>query len=141
MTESYATLVARRSVFVREATGLTRQISAIDSLSMSLSGMGLLFAFNFVVFASAFYPDANPIGIALFGLLLNLPSVGVYTLMAIAMPRTGGDYVWVSRVTNPLIGFAVNLTLTSITLAFVGSGTTEAVQWAFGEMFYDLGKI
>jgi amino acid transporter len=108
---------------------------------MSLSAMGLLFAFNVIVFSPAFYPTANPIAIALFGLLLSLPSVGVYTLMSIAMPRTGGDYVWVSRIANPMTGFTVNVALTLIPLAFVGIGTPTAVQWATAEMFYDLGKI
>lgn len=128
-------------VFAREATGLVRQLSAFDALGMSLSAMGLLFAFNVIVFSPAFYPDANPIAIALFGLLLSLPSVGVYTLMSIAMPRTGGDYVWVSRITHPSAGFSINLALTLIPLAFVGIGTPTAVQWATAEMFYDLGKI
>ena len=103
--------------------------------------MGLLFAYNVIVFSPAFYPTANPIAIALFGLLLSLPSVGVYTIMSIAMPRSGGDYVWVSRIANPMVGFALNLGLTLIPLSFVGIGTPTAVQWATGEMFYDLGKI
>ena len=48
------------ATFVRQATGLTKQISGLQALGMALSGMGLLYVFNATVFTPAFYPDANP---------------------------------------------------------------------------------
>ena len=130
-----------KRVFVRDATGLVRQISSIDALGMALANIGLLFVFNTIVFGPGFWPTANPITTFLFGLLLVLPSVGVYTLMSIAMPRTGGDYVWVSRITHPSLGFMINVGLTAVVLSFIGIGTPTASEWAMAEMFYDLGKI
>ena len=129
------------SVFVRDATGLVRQISTLDALGMALADIGLLFVFNATVFGPAFWPAANPIFTGLLGLFVMLPSVGVYTLMSIAMPRTGGDYVWVSRITRPSIGFTINVGLTAVVLSFIGIGTPTASQWAIAEMFYDLGKV
>lgn len=134
-------MVSSRRVFVRDATGLVRQISTLDALGMALANMGLLFVFNAIVFGPGFWPAANPVFTGLIGLLLALPSVGVYTLMSIAMPRTGGDYVWVSRITHPSIGFMINVGLTAVVLSFIGIGTPTASQWAIAEMFYDFGKI
>ena len=104
------------ATFVREATGLTKQISGIEALGMALSGMGLLYVFNASVFTPAFYPDANPLVGPLIGLLLILPVAGMYALFSIAMPRTGGDYVWTSRVLNSGTGFVVNFSLTLLAL-------------------------
>lgn len=127
--------------FVREATGLTRQISGFEALGMALSGMGLLYVFNATVFTPAFYPDANPIVGPFIGLLLILPVAGMYALFSIAMPRTGGDYVWTSRVINSGTGFVINFSLTLLALATIGSVSPWISQWSFSPMFYDLGIL
>jgi len=129
------------ATFVREATGLTKQISGLEALGMALSGMGLLYVFNAVVFTPAFYPDANPLVGPLVGLLLILPVAGMYALFSIAMPRTGGDYVWTSRVLNSGTGFVVNFSLTLLALSVIGSVSPWLSQWSFSPMFYDLGVL
>ena len=103
--------------------------------------MGLLYVFNVTAFIPAFYPSANVIAWALTGLLVTLPFAGMYTLMAISMPRTGGDYVWASRIIHPSIGFISNFVITVMSLSLVGSVAPQAVQWAAAHTFYDLGKI
>jgi amino acid transporter len=129
------------SAFVREATGLTKQVSGLEALGMALSGMGLLYVFNATVFTPAFYPDANPIVGPLVGLLLILPVAGMYALFSIAMPRTGGDYVWTSRVLSSGTGFVVNFSLTLLALSVIGSVSPWLSQWSFSPMFYDLGVL
>lgn len=127
--------------FVREATGLTKQISGLEALGMALSGMGLLYVFNATVFTPAFYPDANPLVGPLIGLLLILPVAGMYALFSIAMPRTGGDYVWTSRVLNSGFGFVINFAITLLALSVIGSVAPWLSQWSFSPIFYDLGML
>ena len=129
------------ATFVRQATGLTKQISGLEALGMALSGMGLLYVFNATVFTPAFYPDANPLVGPLIGLLLILPVAGMYALFSIAMPRTGGDYVWTSRVLSSGTGFVVNFSLTLLALSVIGSVSPWLSQWSFSPMFYDLGVL
>ncbi len=107
---------------------------------MSINQMGLLYVFNVVAFTPAFYPSANPLLGPVVGLLLVLPIVGIYILFSIGIPRTGGDYVWVSRVFNPGIGFHTNFAFTFIVLSVVGSVAPWIGQWSIGPMFYDLGQ-
>ena len=128
-------------VFVREATGLVKNISASDALMMSLSGMGLLFAFDIIVFSPGFYPGANPLLTQIAGLLFCLPIALIYLMFSISMPRAGGDYVWVSRILHPSLGFIVNFSITAVVLSFVGVDIAEGVEWGLGEMYYDLGLI
>src|SRR5260370_1620560 len=40
------------------------------------------------------------------------------------MPRSGGDYVWVSRTLNPLLGFFANFSLTFVFLTWVAFNFT-----------------
>lgn len=108
---------------------------------MALSGMGLLYVFNATVFTPAFYPDANPLVGPLIGLLLILPVAGMYALFSIAMPRTGGDYVWTSRVLSSGTGFVINFSLTLLALSVIGSVSPWLSQWSFSPMFYDLGIL
>jgi amino acid transporter len=128
-------------IFVRQATGLVRQISGLEALGMSINQMGLLYVFNVVAFTPAFYPSANPLLGPVVGLLLVLPIVGIYILFSIGIPRTGGDYVWVSRVFNPGIGFSTNFAFTLIVLSVIGSVAPWIGEWSIGPMFYDLGQL
>ena len=128
-------------IFTRDATGLTRQLSAWDALGVILSGIGLLFVFNAIGLTDGVYPGANPFITPIFGFLLVLPLVAMYVIFSIALPRTGGDYVWVGRILHPVVGFFTNFTITIISISFVGSIGTAVTSWALSEEFWDMGKI
>ncbi len=130
-----------KSVFVRDATGLVKQISGADALGMALTQMGLLYAFNAVAFAEGFYPGANPVPVEFYGLLLVLPIAAMYTLLSIAIPRSGGDYVWVGRIFHPSIGFIANFAFTVLSISVVGAVAPWIGQWSIAPMFYDLGIL
>jgi len=60
------------------------------------------------------FPGTNVfLGIALSGFLC-IPLLVTYAMLASAMPRSGGDYIWVSRILHPAIGFAGTSTGTTI---------------------------
>ncbi|HZW56004.1 MAG TPA: APC family permease [Nitrososphaerales archaeon] len=132
---------ATSSIFARNATGLVKQISGLDALGMVVTQMGLLYVFNVVAFTPGFYPSANPLAGPLIGILLVLPVVGVYIIFSIAMPRSGGDYVWTSRTFNPAIGFTTNFALTLIVISVVAAVAPWIGDWSIAQMFYDLGYL
>src|SRR5579871_5462119 len=129
------------TLFARDATGLVRQISGLDALGMVVTQMGLLYVFNVVAFTPGFYPTANPLAVPLVGVLLVLPIVGMYILFSIAMPRSGGDYVWTSRTFTPGIGFTTNFALTLIVVSVVASVAPWIGDWSMAQMFYDFGIL
>ncbi|WP_376796321.1 APC family permease [Thermogemmatispora sp.] len=111
--------------FVRNATGLVRELSPFDAFNLVFSAVlipvGITQVFSF---APTFWPGAN----VLVSFLLSLPLVFcfgmVYLYFTVAMPRSGGDYVWVSRVLGPGVGFLTNLTLTFVFTTWISFNFT-----------------
>jgi APA family basic amino acid/polyamine antiporter len=111
--------------FVRNATGLVRELSPFDAFNLVFSAVlipvGITQLFSF---APTFWPGAN----LLVSLLLAIPLVLcfglVYLYFTVAMPRSGGDYVWVSRVLGPGVGFLTNLSLTFVFTTWISFNFT-----------------
>jgi amino acid transporter len=138
---SRAQLLATPKAFVREATGLVRDFSAFDSLMINLVAIGVLFSFTNVIFAAEFYSGANLIVSAVVALLLCIPYASLYIIFSIAMPRSGGDYVWVSRSLSPVLGFLANFYITLIILSFSGITTGWGFQYGLGPMFQSFYQL
>ncbi len=68
--------------------------------------MGVIFPWTFV-WAPAAFPGVSVWKACLIAILLELPIALAYVWMATAMPRSGGDYVFQSRVLGGAIGFPV----------------------------------
>ena len=132
-------LKSETAVFTRDATGLVREIGAFDAFVTNFLSMALLGVLFTMVFAMGLYPDANlPLSIA----MALVPAVIIaltYVMMSVAMPRTGGDYVWVGRITHPIIGFIVNFGLTFYLFTFIAIDVGIFTQWGIGAYFYDVG--
>jgi APA family basic amino acid/polyamine antiporter len=106
-----------KEVFVRKATGLTRPFGFLDIFVISVGilnmGSGTLLVFSSSL---AFAPSYNFILSLLIAMVLNLFVVVTYATITVAMPRSGGDYVFVSRTINPALGFANNFFWTVIAI-------------------------
>jgi len=92
-------------LFERKATGLVREIGPFGLMTITMSyaiGGGI----NFLsVKNGALYPGSN-VGLAFF--LAGIPVILVaisYALLAIMMPRSGGAYIFISRLISPTWGF------------------------------------
>jgi len=98
-----------KEVFTRKATGLTRPFGVIDTLIIAVGainlGSGTLLVYSTSL---AFAPGYNYVLSLFVAMVLNLFVVLAYSQITIAMPRSGGDYVFVSRTINPALGFANN---------------------------------
>lgn len=91
--------------FVREATGLVREFSVFNAVSLNFGGFGQ-WAGLLTVFSYAFlFPNANLPLAMLLTVLLFTPLALCYTLIMVAMPRAGADYVFISRTLHPALGF------------------------------------
>ena len=58
--------------------------------------------------------------VSVIGLLFDLPVMLAYSMFAGAMPRSGGDYVYVSRTLSSALGFAASVSFFLYGLTFAG---------------------
>jgi amino acid transporter len=98
---------ARPETFVREATGLVRSMSWVDLLYLNVVSFGGAWSIIYALTYAPFYG-----GDPAFSLLLTAPGIlallGIYYVFTTSMPRSGGDYVFMSRILHPSIGLAAN---------------------------------
>ncbi|MEO8091425.1 MAG: APC family permease [bacterium] len=95
-------------LYVRQATGLVRELRPVDALLMSLAFISIPLGYFFFAQLPDLFPGANtPLAFVLTGLLVA-PAMAVYALFAAIMPRSGGDLVFVGRVIHPALGFINN---------------------------------
>ena len=95
--------------FVRRASGLVREVSAFDVLFYNIGLISIGYAlFMFLFWAS--YPGASLEVAIVISLILAIFQGLTYALLASAYPRSGADYVYVSRILNPALGFSMSWT-------------------------------
>lgn len=129
-------------VFVREATGLVKSVSFFDAIALNLSSMSTGVALATIGFTMALLPSVSGVNLvyaSIIGFVFSIPQVIVYTIMTRKIPRTGGDYVWISRNINPMFGSAISLMgFTLQTLAFLALIVLTTV-FAIGSVGLSLG--
>jgi len=125
--------------FIRDATGLVRDISPLDAFWMNFYAMnpmlGAVFVFSFSAFV---FPAGDMIGGIFLSTLGAVVLAGVYALLTAAMPRSGGDYIFVSRTIHPAIGFGTSINLNFWFLTFFALNTYLVVTF-FNSLIRDLG--
>jgi APA family basic amino acid/polyamine antiporter len=101
-----ATATAKPEVFTRKASGLVRVMSPFSAFVYNILTMGLIFPWTYL-----WAPGALPGGKLVWGILLamviEIPIALVYVWLSTALPRSGGDYVFQSRVFGGGIAFTV----------------------------------
>ena len=101
-----ATAVAKPEVFTRKATGLVRVMSPYSAFVYNILTMGLIFPWTYL-----WAPGALPGGRLVWGILLamifEIPIAFAYVWLSTALPRSGGDYVFQSRVFGGGVAFTV----------------------------------
>jgi APA family basic amino acid/polyamine antiporter len=126
------------SLFARNATGLVREFSPISLLFYGLTLLGYVFAFNYIVALAPLIGGSVLVGFLLYGALLFCIVLLYYCFMT-GMPRCGGDYVFVSRILNPIVGFLGNFSYGILLLLYVAIGGITIVTTGFATLFGYLG--
>lgn len=104
----------QKKTFLRDATGLVKEISLRNAIFFAVSsGIGIAaFSISFV----ALYPTNMIYGVPIFVWALLITAFTefffglTYVFLAHIMPRTGGDYVATTRVFSPAWGFIEGIT-------------------------------
>jgi amino acid transporter len=96
---------------------------------------GIMYAFLYIIWTNQLYPGVN-MTIAVFpGVLLMFFPALLYIWFSMAMPRSGGEYIWGSRTVSPAWGFAASWGLSLVGISWAGSCTYWAISWGVNMAF------
>src|ERR671910_2082191 len=96
-----------RTLFARRATGLVRGWAVRDAFVYAFFSINLITLGLFIFSYAVFIPNGSLLwAVILSGAYLVLQAITYASLIA-AMPRAGGDYVWISRILGGGIGFVL----------------------------------
>ena len=93
-------------VFTRKASGLVRVMSPYSAFVYNILTMGIIFPWVFLVSPTAFPGGNVPLGI-LICTLIQIPIAYSAVWLSTALPRSGGDYVFQSRVLGGSWGYVL----------------------------------
>ena len=101
-----ATVAATPEVFVRRSSGLVRVMSPSSAFVYNILTMGLIFPWTYL-WAPGALPGGQLVWGILLAMLLEIPIALSYVWLSTALPRSGGDYVFQSRVLGGGIAFTL----------------------------------
>lgn len=121
------------TLFVRQATGLVRAGKGYDAFLYNVmwSGGALTLAFMFLL-APTLYPRANLLLTVLISALFGIGGAFLYAMLTRLMPRTGGDYVFISRTLHPVLGFLANFSYVFWNMVVAGVYATYFATYSAG---------
>lgn len=116
------------TAFYRNATGLVRGVSPRSAFVFQFIGAHPAYPLAYgLFFAFALFPGGNFLVAGLLTIPLVLAFAYSYGLLTRIMPRTGGDYLFVSRILSPSVGIVSSFSFAVgqlLSLAFFGAAVT-----------------
>lgn len=129
-------------MFTRQATGLTREAGTASTLIYNINfvsiGLMMMFAIQLI---PSFYPGGDMIVSYLLALMIVLPTSLAFAMLSAAMPRSGGDYVFVSRILGPRAGMTSSWINTVWWFIYGGVPSAFLARYALGPLFRSLGLM
>lgn len=138
-------------LFVRNATGLVREVTPLTSFAVNAApGLPVLGVATGLFWALAAFPGGNFFVAMLIAVPMMLACTYTFGLLTAAVPRSGGDYAFVSRILHPAAGIVSSFCMTlaillsnaffalAFTIVAVGpglaalgvlAGSTTLVEW------------
>ncbi|MGD0422444.1 MAG: APC family permease [Candidatus Bathyarchaeia archaeon] len=135
-------MTSQPAAFVRKASGLRRDVSMLDVIGLNLSNMSggaALGIIGYTMVLLSTTAGVNLVYASIIAWAITIPEVIVYTMMTTRISRTGGDYVWVSRVFGGFFGGSLSfMGYTLETMAYLALIALAAVV-AIGSVGVSLG--
>jgi len=97
------------NLFIRKATGLVRSWSVMDAFVYAFFSINLV-TLGLYSFSQMYYFEGGMINALIISAIFIFFEVIVYAGLIAVMPRSGGDYVWQSRILGGAVGFILAVT-------------------------------
>jgi amino acid transporter len=130
--------VAPAGVFTRASSGLVRQVKTDDVLYYGWCQIALSYLI-FIVLAWSAYPGASMEWAAVLATVGGVALGLCYAMLVTVYPRSGGEYVFISRIIHPAVGFAVSFSFAFWQMFYYGVNGAFLAIYALSPFFGTLG--
>jgi amino acid transporter len=126
---------ASEKLFARKSSGLVRAASTTDAslVNVYVATFPIMVSFLLSI-VLPFYGGANLYLTLLIGAVVALPILITYAVASSIMRRSGGDYVFISRLLHPAVGFAANFVLVAFQVVFLTSSGYYFCLWCLAPL-------
>jgi amino acid transporter len=127
-------------VFARRSSGLVRAASTFDASLVNLYTATFPIMVSFLLgIVLPFYGGANVYLTLVIGAVCAMPILVTYAVASSVMRRSGGDYVFISRLLHPALGFAANFVFVAFQIVFLTSSGYYFCLWCLAPLARLLG--
>ncbi|RJP17124.1 MAG: APC family permease [Candidatus Abyssobacteria bacterium SURF_5] len=128
--------------FARKATGLVRELSAWHAFAFNSSfiNIGLILIYSFLYIPS-FHPGASMMLACILGAVAAIPMALINAMLASTYARSGGEYVYNSRIISPAVGFMSNWNMSIWILFYAGVSCVLFSQYGLSTLFRFIGVM
>src|SRR5690242_6382770 len=121
--------MAPTGLFTRKSSGLVRELGIPSTVGIALASVVVVNTFlNFYAGMTGFGQVDMTLPLLL-AAAIWIVAMLAYRHLLEAIPRAGGEYVYVSRVISPVIGAMVGISLAVAFLFFLGSASNFTAQY------------
>ena len=136
MAEGEKAAAGGSRIFVRDATGLVREVSWLDAARYNMIWASIPLAIAFLLlFGPAFYAGASLYLAIVVAFGLTVSTGFLYAMMSSAIPRSGGDYTWITRALAPPVGLMSNLSWNFWITFFIGLYAAFTTAYGISPLF------
>lgn len=125
-------------VFTRASSGLVRQVKTDDVMFYGWCQIALSYLI-FIVLAWSAYPGASMEWAAVLATIGGVALGVCYAMLATVYPRSGGEYVFISRIIHPAVGTAVSFSFAFWQIFYYGVNGAFLAIYALSPLFAVLG--
>jgi amino acid transporter len=131
-----------KRIFLRKASGLIRTASGVDTFIYNLGVVSIgLGVSTILYYGPAYYPTGNLIGgCVIAGIAMAMISMG-FISWTVTLPRSGGIYVFASRILPPALALTLSLVEITAWLFYCAIAAYWIVTLALSPMFAALGLL
>jgi amino acid transporter len=125
--------------YLRQSSGLVRTVNSTQVFIYNVSCINIAIGVAYIIlYGPSFYFGSNMWMSTLICALLCIPHALSYYFFSVMMPRTGGEYVYISRTLFPALGLAMSVTMVIWNLFYSGWSAAIFAQLGLAPIFSDL---
>ncbi len=128
-------------LFVRKSSGLVREMTGRDATSMGLGGVNAIatIAVSFGI-ALTLFPGVDLTWGWIIGAVLMIPMAFAYAQLVATFPRSGGEFIYLSRIFHPIVGAMLGVGFFVATFLNLGGNAVFDGQLFTPNFFATLGS-